>query len=165
MNTQPYDLVIVDCDGVLGESEPLACRIYVELYAEHGYTLDYQETLREHYGVNLFDRMKRTAQKIGWTPSPEEFLPEFNKRLADLTKQELLIVPGIHALIDSLTVPICVASNGSREEITLRLKLANLTERFGDAIFSGIEVPHPKPAPDAAGSAGRARRTDPRPSA
>ena len=57
-------------------------------------------------------------------------------------------MPGIHALIESLSAPICVASNGSREEITLRLKIAGLTEHFGNAIFSGLEVPHPKPAPD-----------------
>jgi HAD superfamily hydrolase (TIGR01509 family) len=65
-----------------------------------------------------------------------------------LTETELKPVPGIHALIDSLTVPICVASNGSREEILLRLRIAQLTERFGNAIFSGLEVAHPKPAPD-----------------
>jgi len=29
MNTKPYDLVIFDSDGVLVESEALACRIYL----------------------------------------------------------------------------------------------------------------------------------------
>ena len=57
-------------------------------------------------------------------------------------------MPGIHDLLDSLSVPVCVASNGSREEITLRLKVSNLTGRFGGAIFSGTEVPRPKPWPD-----------------
>lgn len=161
MNAKPYDLVIFDCDGVLVESEPLACRIFIEMYAEYGYMLDYEETLREHYGVNLLKRMDLAAQKIGWAPSPAEFLPEFNRRLSDLTQRELLIVPGIHGLIDSLSVPICVASNGSREEITLRLKIANLTERFGDAIFSGTEVPHPKPAPDVYLAAAQAFNTPP----
>jgi len=41
-----------------------------------------------------------------------------------------------------------VASIGSREETTLRLKIVGLTEHLGNAIFSGLEVPHPKPAPD-----------------
>lgn len=35
-----------------------------------------------------------------------------------------------------------------RSEIQLRLKIAQLTEKFENAIFSGIEVAHPKPAPD-----------------
>lgn len=45
-------------------------------------------------------------------------------------------------------MPVCVASNGSRAEITLRLRLAKLECFFGDAIFSGLEVSNPKPAPD-----------------
>ena len=58
-------------------------------------------------------------------------------------------------------MPICVASNGSREEILLRLKIANLTELFGGAIFSGMEVPHPKPAPDVFLAAARSFDTPP----
>ena len=147
MNTKHYDLVIFDCDGVLVESEALACRIYVDLFAEYGHPLDYTETLHKFYGVTLTNRLKVSAQELGWTP-PEEFVPRFNERLLELSERELLTIPHIHELIESLTVPICVASNGSRDEIVFRLKVAGLTERFGDAIFSGTEVPHPKPAPD-----------------
>lgn len=161
MNTKPYDLVIFDCDGVLVESEPLAARIYTQMFAEYGYPLDYDETLHEHYGVNLRTRLEMTAKKIGWKPDPSAFEPEFNQRLSDLTKRELITVPGIHALIDSLTVPICVASNGSRDEINLRLKISNLTDRFGSAIFSGTEVPHPKPWPDVYLAAANAFNTPP----
>lgn len=42
-------------------------------------------------------------------------------------------------------MPVCVASNGSRAEITLRLRLAKLECFFGDAIFSGLEVSNPSP--------------------
>lgn len=147
MNTKPYDLVIFDCDGVLVETEALVCRIYVDLFAEYGYPLDYTETLHKFYGVTLTNRLKVSAQELGWTP-PEEFVPKFNERLLELSERELLTIPHIHELIESLTVPICVASNGSRDEIVFRLKVAGLTERFGNAIFSGTEVPHPKPAPD-----------------
>jgi HAD superfamily hydrolase (TIGR01509 family) len=147
MNTNPFDLVIFDCDGVLVESEALACQIYVQMFAEYGYSLNYDETLRKFYGVTLSNRLKVSAQELGWTP-PEEFIPIFNQRLLELSERELHTIPHIHELIESLTVPMCVASNGSREEIVFRLKVAKLTERFGDAIFSGMEVPHPKPAPD-----------------
>jgi len=147
MNTKPYDLVIFDCDGVLVESEGLACRIYVDLFAEYGYPLDYTETLHKFYGVTLANRLKVSAQELGWTP-PGEFIPRFNERLLELSERELRTIPHIHELIESITVPMCVASNGSREEIVFRLKVAGLTKRFGNAIFSGTEVPHPKPAPD-----------------
>ena len=160
MNTKPYDLVIFDCDGVLVESEALANRIYVDMFAEYGYPLDYTETLHKFYGVTLTNRLVISAQELGWTP-PDEFVPIFNERLLALSEQELLPIPHIHELIESITVPMCVASNGSRDEIVFRLKVARLTERFGNAIFSGTEVPHPKPAPDVYLAAARAFQTPP----
>jgi HAD superfamily hydrolase (TIGR01509 family) len=160
MNTKPYDLVIFDCDGVLVESEALACQIYVQMFAEYGYPLDYEETLHKFYGVTLINRLKVSGQELGWSP-PDEFIPIFNQRLLDLSERELLVIPHVHELIESLNVPICVASNGTRDEIVFRLKVARLTERFGAAIFSGMEVPHPKPAPDVYLAAAQAFQTPP----
>lgn len=160
MNTNPFDLVIFDCDGVLVESEALACQIYVQMFAEYGHPLDYNETLHKFYGVTLSNRLQVSAQELGWTP-PEEFIPIFNQRLLDLSERELHTIPHIHELIESITVPMCVASNGSRDEIVFRLKVAGLTERFSNAIFSGTEVPHPKPAPDVYLAAARAFQTPP----
>ena len=147
MTTRSFDLVIFDCDGVLVDSEPLANKVYVQMLAEQGYDVDYESTLREFSGAAVFKRLESTSRKLNWTP-PESFLPEFFERLAALSEKELRPVHGIYDLVASLPVPICVASNGARHEIVQRLKLANLTRFFGDAIFSGLEVPHPKPAPD-----------------
>lgn len=147
MNTTPFDLVIFDCDGVLVNTEPLATQVYVQMLAEYGFNVNYDEYLRKFAGAAIFKRLEATSQLLNWTP-PENFLSTFHARLFDLTEKELKPVPGIHALIESLSAPICVASNGSREEILLRLRIANLTEYFGNAIFSGLEVPNPKPAPD-----------------
>jgi phosphoglycolate phosphatase len=147
MNKTFFDLVIFDCDGVLVDSEPLANRVFVQMLREYGYTIDEASYLREFSGQTIHNRMKVASQKLNWTP-PMNFLSAFHERLSALTEKELSPVDGIHALIESLPTPICVASNGSREEIVLRLKLAQLTHHFGDRIFSGLEVPHPKPAPD-----------------
>lgn len=160
MNNTSFALVIFDCDGVLVESEALACQIYVQMFAEYGHRLDYEVTLHKFYGVTLLNRLKVSAQELGWTP-PEEFIPVFNQRLLDLSERELLVIPHVHELIESLSVPMCVASNGTREEIVFRLKVARLTERFGDAIFSGMEVPRPKPAPDVYLAAAQAFQTPP----
>ncbi|MBM4426064.1 MAG: HAD family hydrolase [Chloroflexi bacterium] len=156
----PFDLVIFDCDGVLVESEPLANRVYVQLFSELGYPLDYEKTLHEFQGVTIHDRLAASARKFNITP-PADFISAFNERLTALTETDLKVVHGIHALIESLTVPICVASNGSRDEITQRLKIAKLTEHFNGHIFSGLEVPHPKPAPDVYLAAAAAFRIPP----
>ena len=147
MKNTSYDLVIFDCDGVLVNSEPLANQVYVQILEEHGHRVNSDEYMREFSGASITQRLQVTSQKLNWTP-PSNFTFTFHERLAELSKQVLEPVHGIHELIESITVPICVGSNGTRSEILLRLKLANLTQFFGDAIFSGLEVPHPKPAPD-----------------
>jgi phosphoglycolate phosphatase len=147
MNTTSFDLVIFDCDGVLVNSEPLANQIYVQMLGEYGHHVNTEEYQREFSGARITRRLEVTSQKLNWTP-PENFLSIFDERFSSLAEKELKPVPGIHALIESLSVPICIASNGSREEIVLRLKIAQLTKYFTNVIFSGLEVPHPKPAPD-----------------
>lgn len=158
--TSSFDLVIFDCDGVLVDSEPLTNQVYVQMLGEFGYQVDTEAYLREFSGAALPKRLEVTSNKLNWTP-PENFLSIFNERLSVLTEKKLQPVIGIHSLIESLSVPICVASNGSREEIALRLKIAQLTDRFGDAIFSGLEVPHPKPAPDVFLAAAKAFNVSP----
>lgn len=148
MNTTPsYDLVIFDCDGVLVDSEPLTNQIFVQMLGEFGYEVDSGEYLRKFSGIIMQKRLEITSQILNWTP-PENFLSIFYERLWARTEKELKPVQGIHSLLESLTTPACVASNGRRTEIDLRLKIAELNGYFGKAIFSGMEVPHPKPAPD-----------------
>ena len=147
MNTPPFDLVIFDCDGVLVDSEPLANRVFVEMLRESGHPVDTAEYQREFSGASIFHRLEVTSQKLNWTPRAD-FLPIFHERLSALTERELKPVPGVREVLESLTVPVCLASNGSRDEILLRLRIANLTGFFDGAIFSGLEVPQPKPAPD-----------------
>lgn len=143
----PFDLVIFDCDGVLVDSEPLTNKVYVQMLGEFGHQVDADQYLHEFTGTFVYKRLEATSQRLNWTP-PADFMSNFSERLSTATKAELQPVVGIQSLIESLSVPVCVASNGSREEISLRLKTTQLTDYFGEAIFSGLEVPHPKPEPD-----------------
>lgn len=147
MNKKTFDLVIFDCDGVLVNSEPLSNQIYVHMLEEIGIQVNAEQYLHEFSGVTIFKRVDETSKKLNWT-LPVNFPAIFNERFSALAEKELQPVTGIHALIESLSTPICVASNGTRQEITSRLAIAQLTHHFGKAIFSGYEMPHPKPAPD-----------------
>ena len=158
--TSSFDLVIFDCDGVLVNSEPLTNKVYVQMLGEFGYQVDAEQYLREFSGTYVNERLEITSQRLNWTP-PVDFLSIFNERLSVVTKTELQPVIGVQSLIESLSVPICVASNGSREEIALRLKSARLTDYFGEAVFSGMEVPHPKPEPDVFLAAAKAFNVSP----
>jgi phosphoglycolate phosphatase len=160
MKKTSFDLAIFDCDGVLVDSEPLANQVYVQMLAEYGYNVNYDEYLQRFSGAAIVTRLASTSKLLNWTP-PSDFHSVFNSRLSVLTKNELKPVPGIYELLKSLSVPVCIASNGSRDEIKLRLKIAHLTQYFGDSIFSGLEVPNPKPAPDVYLAAARAFNVPP----
>jgi HAD superfamily hydrolase (TIGR01509 family) len=148
MSTKPFDLVIFDCDGVLVDSESITNKVYVQMLREYGYEVNTEEYLRDFWGQAMTYRLEVTSRKLNWTP-PEDFLSVFHERLVEMNTNELKPTAGIRELIQSLTAPYCLASNGNREEIALRLKVAQLTDLFaGKKIFSGIEMSHPKPAPD-----------------
>ena len=155
MKTKSYDLVIFDCDGVLVNTEPLANHVFVQILSEHGHAVNAEEYLHIMAGETIINRMRMAEQKLNWS-APTNFMSLFDERMIQLTQREVQPIAGIHALLESLTVPVCVASNGSRAEIILRLQLTNLTRFFNDKIFSGLEVPHPKPAPDVFLEAARA---------
>lgn len=141
------DLIIFDCDGVLVDSEPIINRVFVQMLAECGHSLDNDRTLREFSGATMADRLAATQQRLGWTP-PQDFTASFDRRLARALTRELRPVPGILRVLDRLERPWCVASNGSQEDIKLRLGLAGLLEHFNPRLFSAADVAHGKPAPD-----------------
>ena len=63
-------------------------------------------------------------------------------------RQSLVPIEGIAEALDSLTLPICVASSSSLEQIRQKLKITGLLGRFGEHLFSATMVARGKPAPD-----------------
>ena len=62
-------------------------------------------------------------------------------------RRELRAVEGIHAALDAIRLPTCVASSGPPEKIRLSLELTGLLPRFDGRIFSAYEVGSWKPDP------------------
>lgn len=141
------DLIIFDSDGVLVDSEPIINRVFVQMLAESGHSLDYELTLRELSGATLADRFATAQARLRWTP-PQDFRASFDRRLLEALRRELHPVPGIRNVLDRLESPWCVASNGSEEDIRARLAIAGLLERYDPPLFSATAVAHGKPAPD-----------------
>jgi beta-phosphoglucomutase-like phosphatase (HAD superfamily) len=51
-------------------------------------------------------------------------------------------------VLNQLSVPACVASSGPPEKISASLNRVGLYGRFAPHIFSAVQVPNGKPAPD-----------------
>lgn len=142
-----FDLIIFDCDGVLVDSEPIVNRLFVEMLGERGFSLDYEQVLREFSGASMASRLDAMRHRLAWA-TPPEFVEAFDRRLAQAMERELRPVPGVQEALARLGGRWCVASNGSHQEMRARLGLTGLLHHFEPHLFSATEVARGKPAPD-----------------
>jgi len=141
-----WDLVIFDCDGVLIDSELLSIRADRECLAECGIELSVDEIRDRYTGISFAGMVADLQAHYG--PLPADFADRHRTRLWPLFETELQAIPGVGAVLDSLTCKICVASSGRPERLKHALSLVGLYDRFHPHIFSATEVLLGKPAPD-----------------
>jgi HAD superfamily hydrolase (TIGR01509 family) len=141
-----WDLVIFDCDGVLIDSELLSIRADRECLAECGIEVSVDEIRDRYTGISFAGMVADLEARHG--PLPADFADRHRTRLWPLFETELQAIPGVGAVLDSLTCKICVASSGRPERLKHALSLVGLYDRFHPHIFSATEVPRGKPAPD-----------------
>ncbi|HEX4339722.1 MAG TPA: HAD-IA family hydrolase [Polyangiaceae bacterium] len=140
-------LALFDCDGVLVDTEPVVNRVFVELVGTTGPKLDVDATLLRFNGVSMRERFARIQDEYGWTPSPG-YEHEFDERQSAAFRRELHAVPGAVEAVRAVRTPHAVVSNGSRDEMTLKLTSIGLLDAFAPNLFSAADVARSKPAPD-----------------
>lgn len=141
------DLVIFDCDGVLVDSEPISNRELAAALSEIGLPTTTEQAMRRYMGLSWPAAFARFEQALG-RPLPESFERDFWRRLDAALRAELEPVPGIHAALDAISTPTCVASSGRIDKMRVTLGLTGLYERFEGRIFSASDVARGKPFPD-----------------
>lgn len=143
-------LVILDCDGVLVDSEPLSNRLLAEELTRAGLPTTVADSYERYLGRSWADN-ERVAEELLGRPLPADLRPRFLARLTAALEAELQPVPGIVGALDALAtagVPTCVASSGEHEKIALTLGATGLAARFEGRVFSAADVARGKPAPD-----------------
>ncbi|HEX5044316.1 MAG TPA: HAD family hydrolase [Candidatus Polarisedimenticolaceae bacterium] len=142
-----WDLVIFDSDGVLVDTEPLANQILNERLHSIGLPLTLEESARAFQGRSLPMCLQIIEDVLGH-PAPEGFLDDVQRRTFAAFRRVLAPVPGVLETLDRIPWPTCVASSGDLLKIRTTLTLAGLIVRFEGRMFSALDVPHGKPAPD-----------------
>ncbi|WP_406364083.1 HAD family hydrolase [Streptomyces sp. NBC_01579] len=147
MTQNVVELVIFDCDGVLVDSERICVKVDAMITADLGCTFTEAEIVErfvgssdEVYTAAVEERLGRRLEK-NWQRRYEHL---YRAAFA----AELTVVDGITEVLNSLTTPICVASNGSHDDIRHSLQITSLSDYFKTHIFSAADVPSGKPAPD-----------------
>jgi HAD superfamily hydrolase (TIGR01509 family) len=140
-------MVIFDCDGVLVDSERLTHQVVVDMLAEHGVALGFDEAVDRFIGMSMANGLVQLKALLGGE-LPADFLPEMGRRTRAAFRAGLTPVPGVEAVLDGLQRPFCVASNGNHAKVNFTLGHTGLLPRFTGRIFTADDVAHPKPAPD-----------------
>ena len=142
-----FDLIIFDCDGVLVDSEVISCRAHAETLTRHGYLITEKQVLERFLGRSMRHSIAEVEGELG-RKLPEDFHAEVYAEIFRLFATSLQATPYIAETLDRIAEPVCVASSGPPEKISASLNRVGLYDRFTPHIFSAVQVPHGKPAPD-----------------
>jgi HAD superfamily hydrolase (TIGR01509 family) len=124
----------------------LSVRAVRECFAECGIELAEAE-LRERYtGISWAGMIADLEALHG--PLPADLGERHRRIFWPLLERELRPIPRIAAVLDSLSCKVCVASSGRPERLRHALSIVGLYDRFHPHVFSAVEVPRGKPAPD-----------------
>jgi HAD superfamily hydrolase (TIGR01509 family) len=141
------ELIIFDCDGVLVNSEPISIRVDAAVLAEVGLHLSEQEIIDRYVGRSPSVMRDAIEAHLGH-PLSDDWAAHSRPRYAEAFERELEPIDGIVDALDAISAPTCVASSSEPDELVFKLKLTGLYDRFAGRIFSAVEVPNGKPAPD-----------------
>lgn len=143
-------LVIFDCDGVLVDSELLACEVEARGLTRSGYPITGPEVAARFLGTSARDMQAAVERELG-RALPADYAARQAADLAEQFRRALKPVRGIGAVIARVAeagAAVCVASSSSPGRIALSLGLVGLHDRFAPHIFSSSMVERGKPAPD-----------------
>jgi len=143
----PIDLIIFDCDGVLVDSEVIACRVYADVLSRHGYPITADQVFERFLGRSTRQATLEIETDLGHA-LPDEYHEQLQKELFGAFEAELEAIGGIHDVLDRVAQRVCVASSGSQQRMRVSLGSTGLYERLAPNIFSASQVKNGKPAPD-----------------
>ena len=140
-------LVIFDCDGVLIDSELIACAADADALAKFGFPITTQQVIDRFAGMPSNAMYAQIEAEMG-CPLPTDFDSRVKAEILKKYRTDLRPIPGIADVLQMIRGPKCVASSSSPAKLALGLVETDLFELFYPHIFSASLVPRGKPNPD-----------------
>ena len=140
------DLIILDCDGVLVDSEVLSCRCLSEVLAGYGISLGLDQALDLFLGRSMtavLDHYKTIGRL-----DPEQFSAELRAGVRAAFLSALCPIEGVSSVLEGLHTPHCVASSSDVDRVSFSLSLTGLASHFDGRLYTSQMVERGKPAPD-----------------
>jgi len=153
-------LVILDCDGVLIDSEVISAQMLIDELALLGVVIDMPYVARHFLGRSYPTVMQTIRDDFGLDLSPD-FEAQYRDRLLQAFQDRLTIMPGVPEFLDALSLPVAVATSSSPRRVEMSLRRVGLWDRLGPVTFTASLVARGKPAPDLFLHVARALQTPP----
>jgi len=143
-------LVVLDCDGVLVDTERLTVAVEARVLSELGNPHTPEQVVERWMGRSSAVQLAELVEEMGHEAT-QEYDERTTLELEESFARDLTPVPGVPELLDALErhgIATCVASSGTHERMRRTLGLTGLFDRLDGRIFSATEVANGKPAPD-----------------
>lgn len=143
-----YKAILWDCDGVLIDSEVLACSVAANYLCELGYPITTEQFVERFMGNSRKQILAEILAETG-----NDYTAAFEKGGTVQAKREvfetqLKATPGIVDVLQSIDLPMAVASGSDPDRLKFTLGLTSLLDYFNGHIYSAEGVAKGKPAPD-----------------
>ncbi|WP_246157960.1 HAD family hydrolase [Catellatospora sichuanensis] len=142
--------VVFDCDGVLVDSEIINNAVFAEMVTRAGLPTTLEQSIERYMGRATAECVADVERELG-RPVGFDLPAAYEREVMARQQDELVAVDGVRELLDLLraaSVPVCVASSGTPQEIAFRLRVTGLGGYFGAHCYSASMVARGKPAPD-----------------
>ena len=155
------EAVVFDLDGVLLDTEELWNEARLQIVDERGGRWR-EDAQRAMMGMSSQEWSPYMHEELGVPDPPEQISAEVVRRLEELYRERLPLIPGALDAVRRLAArwPLAIASSSNRPIIDLFLELTGTAELFG-ATVSSEEVERGKPTPDVYVEAARRLEVDP----
>jgi HAD superfamily hydrolase (TIGR01509 family) len=140
-------LLILDCDGVLIDSETIAMEVDAEFLTQLGLPHTPEEAALRFVGIPHKDFIRTIEAELGRALTADELDGhelDYRNRMRD----HLRPIDGVRGAIERLELPFCVASSTAMPSLRRNLATAGIVDLFDPHIFSASQVRRGKPAPD-----------------
>ncbi len=139
--------VIFDCDGVLIDSEWLACIAESQVFSDLGVDVTPEYVRDTYVGMANVTSFAHFEAEFG-IPLPADFEALHFAKTMEIFEAQLQAMPGVEQILRDLGHLKSVASNSGTQRLNTSLEIAGLQQHFGAHIYSADMVAQPKPATD-----------------
>lgn len=140
-------LIIFDCDGVLVDSEAIACKVEADFLTELGYEITAEGLIEKFLGKPK-DEISAIVFSDHNVTLPANYPQLLHQRVMRKLVSEVSMTDGIGDILESIPNK-CVASGAPLDRIDVNLSRSGLKPFFANkSIYTTDFVLNPKPAPD-----------------